>query len=65
MLANAMVDLVEPVSAEPTRPVRKYYRNTDDTSTDIVTDRMTSGKVNETVQDDSDWSIEVDQYKRL
>ena len=64
-LANAMVDLVEPVSVEPPRPVRKYYRNTDDTSTDIVTDRMTSGKVNETVQDDSDWSIEVDQYKRL
>ena len=64
-LANAMVDLVEPVSDEPTRPVRMYYLNTDETSKEIVTDRMTTGKVNEPVTDDSDSSIKVDQYKRL
>ena len=64
-LANSMVDLVAPVFVEPTRPVRKYYLNTDNTSTDIVTDRMSAGMINEPVKDDSDWSIEVDQYKRL
>ena len=64
-LANAMVDLVAPVFVESTRPVRKYYLNTDNISTEIVTDRMSAGTINEPVKDDSDWSIETDQYKRL
>lgn len=54
-LANAMVDLVALVPVEPTRPVRMYYLNTNETSTDIVTARMSAGKVNEPVKDDSDW----------
>ena len=64
-LAKAMVDLVAPVFVEPTRPVRKYYLNTDTTSTAIATDQMSGGTINEPVQDDSDWSIEADQYERL
>ena len=64
-LAKAMVDLVAPVFFEPTKPQRKYYLNTDKTSTTIVTDQMSNGTINEAVQDDSDWSIETDKYKRL
>ena len=64
-LANAMVDLVAPVFVEPTRPQRRYYLNSDTTSATIVTDRMSGGTINEPVQDDSDWSIETDKYKRL
>ena len=44
--------------------MRKYYLNTDTTSTASVTDQMSDGTINEAVQDDFDWSLESDKYKR-
>ena len=64
VLALAMTDLQAPVYSEPTRPVRNYVCQTDTTGNTIVTNRMTSGKLNEPVDDDYDWSIETDSYKR-
>ena len=63
-LAKVMMDLVAPVYVEPARPARKYYLKFDTSGGTIVTDRMSQGLLNEPVQDDFDWSIETDGYKR-
>ena len=57
-----MTDLAAPVYVESARPVQKYYLNTD--TNQIINDQMSSGKLNEPVKDDFDWSIETDGYKR-
>ena len=57
-----MTDIEAPVYTEPARPVKKYYLKSD--LTVIVTDRMSEGFLNEPVQDDLDWSIETDGYRR-
>ena len=64
VLALAMTDLQAPAYSEPTRPVRKYVCQTDTTGETIVANRMTAGMLNEPVNDDYDWSIETDSYKR-
>ena len=57
-LAKVMTDLAAPVYIEPARPERKYYLNTD--TSQIINDRMSSGKLNEPGKDNIDWSIETD-----
>ena len=57
-----MTDLAALVYIEPARPERKYYLNTD--TSQIINDRMSSGKLNKPGKDDFDWSIETDGYKR-
>ena len=64
VLALAMTDLKAPVYAKSTRPVRKYVCKSDDTGGTIVSNRMTAGVLNEPVDDNYDWSIETDTFKR-
>ena len=59
-----MTDLEAPVYTEPARLVRKYVCKSDDTGGTITTNRMTAGVLNEPVDDDYDWSIETDAFKR-
>ena len=59
-----MTDLQAPIYFEPTRPVRKYVCKSDNTGATIVTNRMTAGVLNQPVDNDYDWSIKTDTFKR-
>ena len=60
-LGKAMTDLRDPTFVPLTRPVRKYFKNTDGTGT---TDRATGGKVNVAVMDDLNYAFETGEYSR-
>ena len=45
----------------PTRPVRKYYRNTDG---EVTTDWATGGSKSVEVMDDLDYAVETREYSR-
>ena len=60
-LGKAMTDLRDPAFVPPTRPVRKYFKNTDGAET---TDRATGGTMNAAVMDDLDYAVETGEYSR-
>ena len=64
VLALVMTDPQAPIYFEPTRPVRKYVCKSDNTGATIITNQMTAGVLNEPVDNDYDWSIETDTFKR-
>ena len=58
-MGKAVIDLRDSVLDPPSRPVRKYYRNTDDA---VTTDWATGRTKNDAVIDDIDYAVETRDY---
>ena len=60
-MVKVMADLRDPVFNLPSRPVRKYYKNTDGA---VTADRATGGTKNVTVMNDPDCVLDTGEYSR-